>query len=170
MSDDPMTQLESDTATERRAAVRAILKTRMVPHDRLRALADKYIAMRRGHGIVWDVMVLLGRLRAHDQIPWLIGHLTYRSPHLLGDRNIPPQKLFPAVAALIEIGAPSVSQLLQRLESHSDADTRIAVQTVLREVLGRFEAVQRVRRELSGTTNAMAEANLTAMLDELRRR
>ena len=169
MSGEFLARLESDSPIERKGAVRAILKSRTVPHDAIRSLAEKYIGSDAHRGIVHDAIMLLGRLRAMEQIPWLITRLTYRSTGVSCDRNVPPRKMFPAVGALIEIGALCVDPLLQWVAAHGDQDTRIAARTILRHVLGRGEAGKRVAREVSGATAATA-ANLTALLGELRRR
>jgi HEAT repeat protein len=170
MTRDLLAALESHRPDERRRAVRAILKSRTVPHDELRALAEKHMGSARMHETVHDAIVLLGRLRAMDQLPWLVDHLTYTSAGDPEDRNVSVRRYCPAVAALIEIGAPSIKPVLQRVGSHGDLATRFAARCVLVHVLGRKESITRLRRELSAATDATAHTNLSALLRALESR
>jgi hypothetical protein len=168
MTDDLLVCLNSDSSAERRAAVREILKRRNVAHDQLRALVDRYIGTGSRHETIYDVMVLLGRLRAIELIPWFLGHLTYRSSSWIIRDGATPDRVYPAVAALIEIGAPALKPMLARLASHGDEETRAVIETFLRKVLGKYEAIERVTRELASAADPSARINFTALLDDLR--
>lgn len=146
--------LESDQPEKRRSAVEHILKHRDASHSDIRAVAEKYIAQGRKGGTVRDALLLLGRLRAVDQIPYLVSRLNYVTPTL--DVTAPPSihALYPAAGALIYIGLQSIKPVITRLRAEADENALIAGAGVLRFVLGKKGAIGRIADELKTASPA----------------
>jgi hypothetical protein len=160
-------RLDSESPHDRHAAVQAILKARNVSHDQIRAIADKYISTGTRAGTVKDVMIVLGRLRAVDQIPWLVDHLTFEAFYKDLKRFQTTEDLYPAVRALIEMGPKAIDPVLQRLATDAAPATQVAGAAVLRGVLGRAEAAERLKSAIAATSDPTARANLSAVAAQL---
>jgi hypothetical protein len=144
--------LESDDPHKRRAAVESIIKHRNVPHDKIKAIADEYIAKKSKGGTVRDALRLLGKLQAREQIPYLVSLLPYRVYEDDADRPPSIETTFPAAGALIDIGLPAIKPVLERLRHETDEEALLAGAGVLRGILGRKGALKRVDEEMKNAS------------------
>src|SRR5215831_2643361 len=120
-----ISDLESDSPDARRAAKERILSARDVPHDDIRALAEKYMSGPK-KGTAKDAILLLGKLNSTSSIDWLLDHLTFEVFYKETKRPQPPADRFPAVEALIDIGLPAIDPLLARAATEDDPEFHTA--------------------------------------------
>jgi len=163
-----ISDLESDSPDVRRAATQRVLSARDVPHDQIRAIAEKHIAGPK-KGTAKDAILLLGKLNSQSSIDWLLDHLTFDVFYKEMKRPQPPADRFPAVKALIDIGLPAIDPLLARAAASSDPDFHTAAAAVLLGVLGPRGAARRLQAEAaSRPTGAAPKSGLAQTLEQVR--
>src|SRR5262249_43249154 len=128
--------LESDSVELRKAAVERVLREKSLSVKEVRSIAEKHVAGLHKHGTAKDAILLLVKLRAVDEIPWLVSQLTFEVFYKETKRPQPPEDVFPAAQALIDIGQPSIQPVLDRVKGSGDHKIYLAAATVLRGVLG----------------------------------
>jgi hypothetical protein len=139
--------LESETTDTRNAAMEHVLKNRDVPHDAIKAIVEKYRPEGFSAARARDALWLLGRLQAREQIPYLVSLLDYSPPHVFRLQEWTFAETLPAAAALIYIGLPSIKPVIERLRHEHDEKALVAGAGVLRYVLGRKVALERIEKE-----------------------
>lgn len=86
---------------------------------------------------------LLGDMRATEAIALLVERLTYlpnRAPYVL--EELPREAYYPCAMALINIGDPSTSAVINSIEWKKDKTTREVAAWVLMQIKGKEEAAQ----------------------------
>lgn len=158
-------KLESESP-EIRAAANLELLANPRPEDipEIIGIVEKYLPDAARQGTVKDNMLLLGKLKSVAAIPLLVRNLTYEAFYKNTKRPQPPEDLFPAVQALIDIGQPSVRPLLERLAAEDGEKLALAGATVIRGVLGREAARQLLSKEIEAATGDATKSRLRAVM------
>ncbi len=142
-------ELDSESPEIRARASSEMLKRHDADVDALLQLLERKLAGDDRQGTVKDVMLLLGRLRAVRAVPLLVHNLTYEAFYKNTKRPQTTQDLYPAVNALIDIGSPSLTPVLERLRSEDDPIVMKAGAAVIRGILGERVASAVVKEESS---------------------
>jgi hypothetical protein len=129
-------ELESESAENRRGAAEKILAARLEVGQQVGDLLVKYLAVPDREGTAKDLMLLLGKLRATEQIPLLVRSLTFKAFYRSTKRPQTVEDLYPAVQALADIGAPAIDAVLARIEHEDDEEVHRVAAAVLRGILG----------------------------------
>lgn len=166
-----LSELESETPNVRAAASAEVLSHRQ-PGDvaAIMRIVEKYVAEGNRQGTVKDAMMLLGKLRAIEAVPLLVRNITFQAFYKNTKRPQPPEDQFPAVAALIEIGEPSLRPVLERLAKEDGEELQLAGTSVLRGVLGKDGAQALLAKGASILTDEQAKARIKsaiALIDRL---
>jgi hypothetical protein len=181
--EDMLKQLESHSADERAAAVKAIKSGKHVSWSSIVEIADRNMSEPLNHDIAETAISLLGDLHAVSAIPWLVEHVSFRKSitDVTGKRtynNVFPRydvlKPGPAARALVTIGPAVVSPLveavrLDRAPSDSRFERSYDSATVLVLVLGRKTAQERIKTELKKRNTPEQKTNLEQLLSDVQR-
>jgi hypothetical protein len=158
-------QLESESPEARAAASSELLahpRPENIPE--IIRIVEKYLPDPERQGTVKDSMLLLGRFKAIEAIPLLVRNLTYEVFYKNTKRPQPPSDLFPAVQALIDIGAPSVRPVMGRLSAEDGEKLALAGASVLRGILGLDAARALLRKEIDGAADGPTRTRLQAVV------
>jgi hypothetical protein len=134
-------ELESESIDDRRVAVAKILEARTQQNQQIADLLAKYLADPSREGTAKDLIVLLGKLRAVEQLPILVRSLTFKVFYRNTKRPQTIEDLYPAVQALTDLGAPAIDPVLERIMREDQEDVARTGAAVLRNVLGLSRAV-----------------------------
>jgi hypothetical protein len=129
-------ELAAEAPETRQAAVSQILEARRAQNQRIADLLGKVLALPDREGTARDLILLLGKLRAAEQVPLLVRSLTLQVFYRASKRPQTTEDLFPAVQALTDIGAPAIDPVLERLQHEDGVDLQRAGTAVLRGILG----------------------------------
>lgn len=156
-----LAELESESP-EIRAKGSAEILARHRPEDiaEIRRIAEKYLPNATRQGTVRDSILLLGKLRAVVEIPFLVRNLTFQAFYKNTKRPQPPEDLYPAVQALIDIGKPSVQPVLSRLASEDGDQLEANGALVLHHILGRDGAQAMLSAEIAVKRDQRVQARL----------
>ena len=155
-------QLEAESPEERRAAAAKIVDMRRAQEQQIADLLAKVLAVPDREGTAKDLILLLGKLHATEQVPILVQSLTFQVFYRASKRPQTTEDLFPAVQALIDIGTPALDPVIERLQSESGGDVQRAGTAVLRGILG----LQRAKLVMAGLVHA---ARTSEIRERLRR-
>lgn len=161
-----MVELESENQALRAQASAEILKRYQADVAAVLKIVEKYLPDPARGGTVKDSMLLLGKLRAAEAVPLLVRSLTYDVFYKNTKRPQPTEDAYPAVQALIDIGAPAIEPVLKRVSSEDDPDVHRAGAAVLRGVLGQRRARSVLHDEMQ-TAPAEAQQRLRATVEIL---
>ena len=152
-------QLEAESPDERHAAASKLIDARREQEQQIADLLAKILAVPDREGTARDLILLLGKLRASEQVPILVRSLTFQVFYRASKRPQSTEDLFPAVQALIDIGTPALDPVLERLQHEGGDDVQRAGSAVLRGILG----LQRAKLVIAGLAQ-------TARTSEIRER
>jgi hypothetical protein len=164
---DVMTELDTEDAVARQAAMAEILAARDEADRQVAAILERRVEAVDRQGTVKDCMLLLGKLHATAYVPLLVKHLTFQSFYKNTKRPQTLQDLHPAVPALIDMGTPAIKPVLARLEAEDDANLQRLGAAVLRGVLGQAWAILIVE-DAQRSASDPVRARLTQVLELLR--
>ena len=142
-------ELDSESPEVRARASSDILQRREAEIDVLMQLLERRLVNDDRQGTVKDVMLVLGKLRASRAVPLLVRNLTYEAFYKNTKRPQTTEDLYPAVAALIEIGSPSLKAVLERVTNESDPTVTRTAAAVIHGVLGGRWASSWLKEEAS---------------------
>jgi HEAT repeat protein len=168
IDDQTYRQLESDSAQTRDTAIAKVLAERRADVKKIADLFVKYHADDHRKGTAKDAMLLLGKLRAAEYVPLLVENLTFQVFYLETNRPQTTEDLYPAVKALIEIGSPAASPVLERLKKEDGEALERTGATVLRDVLGAKWAVAVLEFEIANAAPGLVPARLRQVLQTLK--
>ena len=157
-------ELESESADDRRAAIAKILAGRRESNQQIADLLAKYLAVPERKGTAKDLILLLGKLRAAEQVPLLVRALTFKVFYRETKRPQTIEDLYPAVQALADIGAPALDPVLDRLSQEGDEELERTGGAVLRDVLGMPRATLILNGAIHAATDAKVKQRLAKAL------
>lgn len=119
---------------------------------------------------VLHAMNTLGQMRATEAVELLVDYMDFPRPSkgLTADSIPLPDKLYPAVGALIRIGRPSIPPILGALENGRGEERvflLLARWTVYRIEGGRAEAIFRLESELEKAKSSERKAVIRKLLE-----
>lgn len=155
--------LASESPEDRKTAAGEILAARQAETAKIIELAEKYLPMESRNGTLKDLMLLLGRLRAAEAVPFLVRNLTVAVFYRETKRPQTLEDQLPAIQALADIGSPSLDPVLKRAESEDDEMTHRAAAWIWRAVLGAERAESLLAAEAARQTEPAVKARLSAI-------
>jgi HEAT repeat protein len=159
---DPMlTELESESADVRRAAVEKIVGSQRETSQKVADLLTKYLAAPGREGTAKDLILLLGKLRAVDHVPLLVRALTFKVFYRNTKRPQTIEDLYPAVQALADIGGPAIDPVLARMQHEDGEEVQRTGAAVLRAILGASRAKLILESAIQSTRSRETKARLT---------
>ena len=157
-------ELASESADDRRAAIAKILAGRRENNQQIADLLAKYLAVPERKGTAKDLILLLGKLRAAEHVPLLVRALTFKVFYRETKRPQTIEDLYPAVRALVDIGAPALDPVLDRLSQEGDEELERTGGAVLRDVLGMPRATLILNGAIHAATDAKVKQRLSKAL------
>ena len=135
--------LHSVNAAERDAATEAIIAERRGLIAELREIIEnRTVGDRESSRITESAIRLLGQIRAAEAVPVLVDELTFPTPYAEnGGPALAIRDALPSVAALIEIGSPSIEPLLSKAEGSDDSVVTTCTAFILDQILGMDAAI-----------------------------
>jgi hypothetical protein len=165
--DNVYTQLESESPEARAAASAEILSRQRADHEKVAAVVAKYAAEEGRGGTVKDSMLLLGKLRAAEHVPLLVRYLTFEVFYKNTKRPQTTEDLYPAVQALVDIGAPALRPVLERASKEDSETVQRTAAAVLRGVLGRAWATAVLSEEIRSAAQSQVKEKLERVLRQV---
>jgi len=159
--------LESESLEIRQAASAAIFQSYQVDRQKVAVVVEKYLPVNGREGTVRDSILLLGKLRAAEYAPLLARHLTFEAYYKNTKRPQTTEDLYPAVAALIDIGSPAVTPVLERLKREDGEVLERTGAAVLHGVLGSKWATVILEYELRAADQQDVRERLQRLLQRL---
>ena len=161
--------LDSETPAVREAAMTEALKVRKEAATRAAELIERYHADPQRQGTVKDCLLLLGHLGANEHVALLVHHLTFEAYYKNTKRPQTTEDLYPASAALAELGPSALPAVLDRLRGEDGETLARAGAAALAGALGRHYALVILDDELRRATGP-AHARLEAVKQQLDKR
>ncbi len=155
--------LTSESPEDRKAAVAGILAARQTDIAKIIGLAENLLPKESRNGTVKDLILLLGKLRAVEAVPFLVRNLTVSVFYRETKRPQTLEDQLPAVQALADIGSPSLDPVLARAESEDDEMTHRAAAWIWRAVLGAERAESLIANATMRQTDPSVKARLAAV-------
>jgi hypothetical protein len=162
---DVFEKLQSEDTVTRDAATAEIMAARKEMLQKCEAIVKQFISDENRKGTVKTSILLLGKLRLQESVPFLVEHMTFAVFYKETKRLQDVEDLYPCVEALIQIGVPSVVPVVDKTKKNKDDETVIICSsTVLREVLGADIAKSYLEREIARERGAKEKEGLSRLL------
>lgn len=128
--------LTSESPEVRATATAEVLDARRVTLQTIAAITERFLPDEQRPATAASGIRLLGKLRAAEYVPLLVQKLTFEVFFKETKRPQPPEDLYPAVQALIDIGSPALGPLMERLKVDDDKIVQQNGAAVLTGILG----------------------------------
>lgn len=161
--------IRSGNAPVREAAAAQILSQRQRTIRDVEQVAKENVD-KPGDASATTAIILLGKLRATEAVPFLVGHLTFHVPYLhTNPPTIPTEVLRPCAGALVAIGSPSLDPLMENVAG-TDAPYGNGLDSyVFETVLGKPASLAFVQEGIDQEHDPVRQQRLKMFLAELQR-
>ena len=154
-------KLQSDSPSERESATQAVLHLSAEDVkpilNELVPLAEKLLANEDKKGSAKTVILLIGKLKINDAIPFLVEHISFQAFYKNVKRLQPPEDRFPCVQALVDIGKGSLEPVVTMSKGTDDKVRLKCAAIVIAKILEAKDADTFVDGHLKGIGGAEKE-------------